>query len=205
MAANIPFEYDRLGKFRMLNVNRFARAVDELADEMTGISRAPRDSGVAVRMKWFAFPVAIEASLHLFDLGRIAGHHPVVAGGLEVLFYQVERRQESALAVHDDGLLVRDQEVGVAPLDLDAGRFHRLEERIVQPFARHLRAVQHDAHPDALLMKGYDRIQEERMRESVLLQRNRFSGGLKKMHDRFLAVIRLDDQLRAAHAQSSSP
>src|SRR5262249_972808 len=119
----------------MLNVNRFVRAVDELADETTGISRAPRECGVAVRMKWFAFPVAIEAFLHLLDLGRIAGHHPVVAGGLEVLIYQVERRQESALAVHDDGLLVRDQEAGVAPLDLDAGRFHRLEERIVQPFA----------------------------------------------------------------------
>ena len=41
------------------------RAVDELADEMTGIFRAPRESGVVVRMKWFAFPVAIEAFLHL--------------------------------------------------------------------------------------------------------------------------------------------
>ena len=54
------FQYDRLGKFRMLNVNRFVRAVDELSDKMTGISRAPRKSGVAMRMKWLAFPVAID-------------------------------------------------------------------------------------------------------------------------------------------------
>src|SRR5689334_21451654 len=102
----------------MLNVNHVVRAVDELAHETTGISRAPRESGVAVRMKRLAFPVVIEAFLHLLDLGRIAGQQSVVAGGLEVLLYQVERRQESALAVHDDGLLVRYQEAGVAPLDL---------------------------------------------------------------------------------------
>jgi hypothetical protein len=54
-------------------------------------------------------------------------------------------------------------------------------------------------------MKGHHRVQEDRMRESELFQGNRFSDGLKKIHDRFLTVIRLYDQLRAAHAQSASP
>src|ERR1700730_12975145 len=89
----------------MLDVNPFVRAIDELADEMTGMSRAPRESDIFERMKWFAFPVAIEALLDLLDLDRIVGQDPVVASGLEVLFHEVERRQQSALAVHDDGLL----------------------------------------------------------------------------------------------------
>src|SRR5260370_21561781 len=117
----------------MLNVKRFVRAIDELADEMTGISRAPRESGIFVRMKWFAFPVTIETLLDLLDLGRIVGQDPVVASGPEVFFHEVERRQQSALAVHDDGLLMRDQEDGIAPLGLDSGRFHFLEERSLSP------------------------------------------------------------------------
>jgi hypothetical protein len=55
----------------MLNVKCFARAIDQLADELTGISRAPRKSGIFERMKWFALPVAIEALLDLLDLDRL--------------------------------------------------------------------------------------------------------------------------------------
>ena len=74
-------------------------------------------------MKWFALPVAIEALLDLLDLDRIVGQDPVVASGLEVFFHEVERRQQSALAVHNDGLLMRDEETGIAPLDFNTGRF----------------------------------------------------------------------------------
>src|SRR5260370_8446662 len=117
----------------MLDIKRFVRAIDELADEMTGISRAPRESGIFVRMKWFAFPVAIEALLDLLDLGRIVGQDPVVASGLEVFFHEVERRQQSALALHDDGLLMRDQEPGVPPLDLNTLPFHLPQYPIPHP------------------------------------------------------------------------
>src|SRR5262249_34492792 len=133
----------------MLDVKPFVRAIDQLADEMTGISRAPRESDIFVRMKWFAVPVAIEAFLDLLDLGRIVGQDAVVASGLEVFFHEVERRQQGALAVHNDGLLMRDQEAGIAPLDLDSNRFHLLEERIVQPFARRLCIIPHDSIPYA--------------------------------------------------------
>jgi hypothetical protein len=37
------------------------------------------------------------------------------------------------------------------------------------------------------------------MRESELLEGNRFVRGLKKIHDRLLAVVRLYDQLEPAH------
>jgi hypothetical protein len=37
------------------------------------------------------------------------------------------------------------------------------------------------------------------MRESELLESNRFVRGIKKIHDRLLAMVRLYDQLRAAH------
>jgi hypothetical protein len=144
----------------MLNVKCFARAIDQLADELTGISRAPSESGIFERMKWFALPVAIEALLDLLDLDWIVGQDPVVASSLEVFFHEVERRQQSALAVHDNGLLMRDEETGIAPLDFDTGRFHLLEERIVQPFARSLCTVQHDAYPDPFFVEGHHRVQE---------------------------------------------
>ena len=67
----------------MLNVKRFARAIDQFADELTGISRTPPESGIFVRMKWFALPVAIEALLDLPDLDRIVDQDPEVASGLE--------------------------------------------------------------------------------------------------------------------------
>ena len=37
------------------------------------------------------------------------------------------------------------------------------------------------------------------MRESELLEGNRFVRGIKKIHDRLLAMVRLYDQLRSAH------
>ena len=189
----------------MLNVKRFVGAIDELADEVAGISRAPRESGISVRMKWFAVPVTVEALLDLLDLGRIVGQHPVVAGGLEVFFHEVERRQQSALAIHDDALLMCDEETGIAPLDFDTGRFHLLEERIVQPFARSLCTVQHDAHPDPFFVESHHRVQEQWMRESELFEGNRFVRGIKKIHDRLLAIVRLYDQLWPAHVTSAVP
>src|ERR1700693_5394316 len=42
------------------------------------------------------------------------------------------------------------------------------------------------------------------MRESELLEGNRFLGGFKKIHDRLLAIVRLYDQLRPAHVQNAS-
>jgi len=37
------------------------------------------------------------------------------------------------------------------------------------------------------------------MRESELLEGNRFVRGIKKIHDRLLAIVRLYDQLKPAH------
>ena len=37
------------------------------------------------------------------------------------------------------------------------------------------------------------------MRESELFEGNRFVRGIKKIHDRLLAIVRLYDQLRPAH------
>src|SRR5262245_58254033 len=161
----------------MLDVKPFVRATYELADEMTGISGTTRESELLLRMKWFAFPVAIEALLDLLDLGRIVGQDAVVASGRKVFFHEVESHRQSALPAQEHGLLMRDQEAGIAPLDVDSNRFHLLEERIVQPFARSLCSVQHDAHQDAFFVQGHDRVQEQWMRESEQFKGNRFLRG----------------------------
>ena len=42
------------------------------------------------------------------------------------------------------------------------------------------------------------------MRESELLEGNRFLRGMKKIHDRLLAIVRLYDQLRPAHVRNAN-
>src|ERR1700730_6747408 len=42
------------------------------------------------------------------------------------------------------------------------------------------------------------------MRESEYFEGNRFLGGLEKIYDGLLAIVRLYDQLRPAHVQNAS-
>src|SRR5581483_9602597 len=152
----------RVDVLGMLDVEPVAGGVDELGHQRARVRGAPGEAGSVVGLEVLAPPVGLEAALDLVDVERVVRDDPVVARLREVLLGEVEGRDDRALRVDDDRLLVRDREAGVRPGDRDARALEPSERLVVGAVARRAVRVQHDLDRDPALVRAHDLPEQRR-------------------------------------------
>ncbi len=144
-----PFENDRIDVFGMLDIQPFGRRVDELRHVITRIGIAPQQAFIVAVGPIAMLPVGVEYFDDLRDVVGVVGDDAVVTGKREVLFHEVEGRDERGFLVDHNRLLVRHVELGIGPLDRDAGALELLIRLVICPITPVPSGIELHPHVDA--------------------------------------------------------
>ena len=147
-------------------------------------------------------PVRLETLRHLLDLVGLLHDHAVVARQREILFAEVERRDERRLPVHHDRFLVGHVKFWARPLDVHSRVFEELKCCIVRAVAAGTFRVEHNPDRDAGVLAFDHRLHQLRLAERELLDEKARVGEPDEIEDRSNPVVRLHDQMwnRNKHA-----
>src|SRR5262245_39246004 len=94
--------------------------VNQAGDPFPAIASTPDEVGVLARVEFLAVPVGFKTSDDFVDFVFVRGNDGIVTRHSEIFRLPVERLYKGCFVVENERFFVRDAELGIAVLDLNA-------------------------------------------------------------------------------------